>query len=68
MGSPSSYLIRYGQSKDNLSSEIKSNTTNVSIPQLEIGKEYFFQIYTVDSTNVVSSKGSDIASVLIKGQ
>lgn len=68
VGSPSSYLIRYGQSKDNLSSEIKSNTTNVSIPQLEIGKEYFFQIYTVDSANVVSSKGSDIASVLIKGQ
>jgi len=49
IGSPVAYLIRYGQSKDNLSSEIKSSTTSVTIPQLEVGKEYFFQVYATDS-------------------
>lgn len=68
IGSPAAYLIRYGQSKDNLSSEIKSSTPSVTIPQLEVGKEYFFQVYATDSAWLVSGKWSDIASLTIKWQ
>lgn len=68
IGSPSSYVVRYGTSKDAMSSEAKSSSPSVVIPDLEIGQEYFFQVFAVDANGIVSGKWSDIISQLIRWQ
>lgn len=68
IGTPSSYLVRYGQSKDNLTLESKTSTTSLTLSQLEVGKEYFFQVYALDTSGSVSWQWSAIASILIKWQ
>lgn len=63
LGSPAGYQIMYGTSKDNLSSQLKTTVPSATISNLEVGKEYFFQVYATDSNGVVSGKGSDIISL-----
>ena len=68
VGTPVSYIIRYGQSKDALTGEIKTTLTNTQIESLEIGKQYFFQVFGVDETWSISDKWSDIASLTTQWQ
>ena len=68
MGTPASYIVRYGQSQDSLTSEIKTTVTNAEIGGLEIGKQYFFQVFAVDATWAITGKWSDIASLTTQGQ
>jgi hypothetical protein len=56
MGTPASYVVRYGQAQDSLTSEIKTTVTNVEISGLEIGKQYFFQVFAVDATGAITGK------------
>jgi hypothetical protein len=56
MGNPPSYIVRYGQSQDSLTSEIKTTATNAEIASLEIGKQYFFQVFAVDATGAITGK------------
>lgn len=65
---PASYIVRYGQSQDSLTSEVKTTTTNTEISGLEIGKQYFFQVFAVDTTGAIIGKWSDIASLTTQGQ
>ncbi len=67
-GSPEGYTVRYWQSQDTLSSEIKTVTTDVEIWSLEVGKKYFFQVFATDKMWVISSQWSDIASIITQGQ
>lgn len=66
IGTPSSYVVRYGQSKDNMSAEIKTTSPSTVISQLELGKEYFFQVFALDANGVVSGQGSSIVSQVMK--
>ncbi len=68
MGTPASYVVRYGQSQDSLTSEIKTTVTNAEISGLEIGKQYFFQVFAVDPTGAITGKWSDIASLTTQWQ
>ena len=68
MGTPVSYVVRYGQSQDSLTSEIKTTVTNAEISGLEIGKQYFFQVFAVDATGAITGKWSDIASLTTQWQ
>ncbi len=65
---PASYIVRYGQSQDSLTSEVKTTTTNTEISGLEIGKQYFFQVFAVDTTGAIIGKWSDIASLITQWQ
>ncbi len=65
---PKSYVIRYGQSQDNLNLEAKTSLPNVEISNLEIGKQYFFQVFVVDESGAIVWKWSDIASIVTQGQ
>lgn len=68
IGTPTSYVVRYGTAQDKLSNEVKVTTTQVEVSGLEIGKQYFFQVYTVDAAGVVVGKSSDIAMIMTQGQ
>lgn len=68
IGTPASYVVRYGQSQDSLTSEIKTTVTNAEISGLEIGKQYFFQVFAVDATGAITGKWSDIASLTTQWQ
>lgn len=68
MGTPASYVVRYGQSQDSLTSEIKTTVTNSEISGLEIGKQYFFQVFAVDAAGAITGKWSDIASLTTQWQ
>ena len=68
IGTPTSYVVRYGTAQDKLSNEVKVTTTQVEVSGLEIGKQYFFQVYTVDAAGVVVGKPSDIAMIMTQGQ
>ncbi len=65
---PSSYIVRYGAAQDSLNREIKTTQMTVDIPELEIGKQYFFQVFAVDAEGNVVGKWSDIASLITAGQ
>ena len=68
IGMPVSYVVRYGQSQDTLTSEVKTTVANVEISGLEIGKQYFFQVFAVDATGAITGKWSDIASLITQWQ
>ena len=65
---PVSYVVRYWQSQDALTSEIKTTAPNVEISWLEIWKQYFFQVFAVDQTGAITWKWSDIASLTTQWQ
>lgn len=50
IGEPASYIVRYGTSQDKLTNEVKVSTTQVEVSGLEIGKQYFFQVFSLDAT------------------
>jgi hypothetical protein len=68
VGTPASYVIRYGQSQDTLTSELKTTVANAEISWLEIGKQYFFQVFAVDQAGAITGKWSDIASLTTQWQ
>lgn len=65
---PTSYIVRYWQSQDSLTSEVKTSSLNTEISGLEVGKQYFFQVFAVDQTGAITWKGSDIASLTTQWQ
>lgn len=65
---PKSYVVRYGQSQDNLNLEAKTTMPNIEISNLEIGKQYFFQVFVVDDAGAIVWKWSDIASIVTQWQ
>jgi hypothetical protein len=68
VGTPVSYVVRYGQSQDTLTSELKTTVSNVEVSWLDVGKQYFFQVFAVDQTGAVTWKWSDIISLMTQWQ
>ena len=65
---PSSYIVRYGLAQDKLSNEVKVSTTQVEVSGLEIGKQYFFQVLSVDELWAIVWQSSDIAMIMTQWQ
>jgi hypothetical protein len=65
---PTSYVVRYWQSQDSLTNEIKTTSPNTEISGLEVGKQYFFQVFSVDQSGAITWKWSDIASITTQWQ
>lgn len=68
IGTPTSYIVRYGMAQDKLTQEVKVSTTQVEVSWLEIGKQYFFQVFAVDDTGTIVGKASDIAMIMTQWQ
>lgn len=64
----SGYIIRYGLSKDTLSQEIRSSVVNVEIANLDIGKQYYIQVFPVDENGMIIGEWSRIASITTQWQ
>lgn len=68
IGTPSSYIVRYWTSQDQLSQEVKVETTQAEVSWLDIGKQYFFQVFSVDAQGLVVGSPSNIAMIMTQGQ
>lgn len=62
------YLVRYWQSQDSLTSEVKTTANNVEVSGLEVGKQYYFQVFSLDANGTIVGKWSDIASLITQWQ
>lgn len=60
--------MRYGAAQDALNREIKTSQMNVEVTDLEVGNQYYFQVFAVDESGTVVGTGSDIASIITAGQ
>ncbi len=68
IGTPASYIVRYGLKQDALTNEVKVTTAQVEVSGLDIGQQYFFQVFAVDAGGIVVGKPSDIAMIMTQGQ
>lgn len=68
IGTPSSYIVRYWIAQDKLSNEVKVTTTQVEVSGLDIGKQYFFQVLSVDESWVIAWQSSNIAMIMTQWQ